>query len=79
MLSEPRCRSAKLAGIKSKIGYKRRPGSYGRKPSVVVDYTLDRQFDLGAPNRMSTAEQKSAIGRRKSRPLGAVSGDVGRA
>lgn len=56
MLSEPRCRLAKLAGIKSKIGCKRRPGSYGRKPSVVVDYTLDRQFDLGAPNRIWVIE-----------------------
>jgi putative transposase len=43
-------RLAKLAGIKSQIGYKRRPGSYGGKPSVVVDNTLDRQFDVAAPD-----------------------------
>lgn len=30
-------RLAQLAGIKAQIGYKRRPGSYGGKPSVVVD------------------------------------------
>jgi putative transposase len=40
-----------LAGIKAKIGYKRRPGKYGGKPSVVVDNTLNRQFDVAAPNQ----------------------------
>ncbi len=44
-------RLAKLAGIKAQIGYKRRPGSYGGKPSVVVDNTLARQFDVDAPDR----------------------------
>ena len=39
-------RLARLAGIKAQIGYKRRPGSYGGKPSLVVDNTLDRQFDV---------------------------------
>lgn len=43
-------RLAGLAGIKAQIGYKRRPGSYGGKPSVVVDNTLDRQFDVDAPD-----------------------------
>ena len=45
-------RLAQLAGIKAEIGYKRRPGSYGGKPSVVVDNTLDRQFDVDAPDRV---------------------------
>jgi transposase InsO family protein len=44
-------RLARLAGIKAQIGYKRRPGSYGGKPSVVVDNTLARQFDVDAPDR----------------------------
>ena len=44
-------RLARLAGIKAQIGYKRRPGSYGGKPSVVVDNTLDRQFDVAAPDK----------------------------
>lgn len=44
-------RLASLAGIKAQIGYKRRPGSYGGKPSVVVDNTLARQFDVDAPDR----------------------------
>lgn len=43
-------RLASLAGIKAQIGYKRRPGAYGGKPSVVVDNTLDRQFDVAAPD-----------------------------
>ncbi len=45
-------RLAQLAGIKAHIGYKRRPGSYGGKPSVVVDNTLDRQFDVEAPDKV---------------------------
>lgn len=44
-------RLAKLAGIKAEIGYRRRPGHYGGKPSIVVDNTLDRQFDVEAPDR----------------------------
>jgi len=44
-------RLARIAGIKAQIGYKRRPGKYGGKPSVVVDNTLNRQFDVDAPDR----------------------------
>lgn len=44
-------RLASLAGIKARIGYKRRPGSYGAKPSRVVDNTLARQFDVAAPDK----------------------------
>ena len=44
-------RLASLAGIKARIGYKRRPGSYGGKPSKVVDNTLARQFDVAAPDK----------------------------
>jgi putative transposase len=43
-------RLARLAGVKAQIGYKRRPGSYGGKPSVIVDNTLDRQFDVETPD-----------------------------
>ena len=39
-----------MAGIKAHIGYKRRVGTYGGKPSIVVDNTLDRQFDVNAPD-----------------------------
>jgi len=45
-------RLARLAGIHAQIGYKRRPGSYGGRPSVVVDNTLDRQFDVAAPDKV---------------------------
>ena len=44
-------RLSRLAGIKAQIGYKRHPGKYGGKPSVVVDNTLNRQFDVDAPDR----------------------------
>ena len=43
-------RLARLAGIKAQIGCRRRPGSYGGKPSVVIDNTLNRQFDVDAPD-----------------------------
>jgi len=45
-------RLTRLAGITAQIGYKRRPGTYGGKPSVVVDNTLDRQFDVEAPDKV---------------------------
>ena len=45
-------RLARLAGIKAQIGYKRRPGTYGGKPSVVIDNTLDRQFNVEAPDKV---------------------------
>lgn len=38
----------RMAGIKAQIDYKRRPSIYGGKPSVTVDNTLDRQFDVAA-------------------------------
>lgn len=49
-------RLAKLAGIKAQIGYKRRPGNYGGKPSLVVDNTLDRQFNVNAPDRVGVTD-----------------------
>jgi putative transposase len=44
-------RLARLSGIKAQIGYKRRPGSYSGKPSTMVGNTLDRKFDVAAPDR----------------------------
>jgi putative transposase len=44
-------RLTRLAGIRAQIGYKRRPGQYGGKPSLAVDNTLDRRFDVEAPDR----------------------------
>lgn len=41
----------RLAGIKAQIGNKRRPGKYGGKPSVVVDNTLERQFDAATRDK----------------------------
>ncbi len=45
-------RLAKLAGIKAQIGYKRRLGKYGGKPPVIIDNTLNRQFEVNAPDRV---------------------------
>lgn len=45
-------RLARLSGIKAQIGYKRRSGEYGGKPSLVIDNTLNRQFDVAAPDKV---------------------------
>jgi putative transposase len=57
-------RLTSIAGIAAQIGYKRRPvarqcmftcmrgGRYGGKPAVVADNTLDRQFEVDAPDRV---------------------------
>lgn len=42
-------RLANLAVIKAQIGYKRRTGKCSGNPSIVIDNTLDRQFDVGIP------------------------------
>jgi len=43
-------RLARIAGIRAQIGYKRRPGKYGGRPSIVVSNTLNRQFEVTKPN-----------------------------
>ena len=45
-------RLARMAGIKAQIGYKRRVGKYGGRPSIAVDNTLDRQFEVASPDRV---------------------------
>tara|TARA_R110002110_G_scaffold85816_6_gene223967 strand:- start:6122 stop:6946 length:825 start_codon:yes stop_codon:yes gene_type:complete len=45
-------RLARQAGIKAEIGYRRRPCTYGGRPSVIVDNTLDRQFEVATPDRV---------------------------
>lgn len=45
-------RLAGLAGIAAQVGYRRRPGRYGGKPAVLVNNTLDRQFEVDAPDRV---------------------------
>jgi putative transposase len=44
-------RLARLAGIRAQIGYKKRPGSYGGSPAIVADNTLNREFDVDAPDQ----------------------------
>jgi putative transposase len=43
-------RLTRMAGIKAQIGYSRRSGTYGVRPSIAVDNTLDRRFDVTAPD-----------------------------
>lgn len=45
-------RLARLAGTAAQIGDKRRPGSYGGKPAIIVENTLDRQFEVDTPDRV---------------------------
>jgi putative transposase len=45
-------RLASMAGIAAQVGYKRRPCRYGGKPAVLVNNTLDRQFEVDAPDRV---------------------------
>ncbi len=45
-------RLTKLAGIKAQIGYRRRPSSHSGRPSLVIDNTLARQFDVEASDRV---------------------------
>lgn len=49
-------RLASLAGIAARIGYKRRPGRYGGKPAVVASNTLDRQFEVDAPDKVRVTD-----------------------
>ena len=44
-------RLARLAGIRAQIGYKKKPGTYGGSPAVVADNTLNREFDVDAPDQ----------------------------
>ena len=54
-------RLARLAGIRAQIGYKKKPGSYGGTPAVVADNTLNREFDVDAPDQF-WGEPLCAIG-----------------
>ena len=44
-------RLMRLSGIQAQVGYKKRKGHYGSKPSVVADNQLKRQFDVVEPNQ----------------------------
>lgn len=38
-------------GLRAQIGYKRRPGKYGRMPSIIAANQLDQDFDVTEPNQ----------------------------
>ncbi len=50
MLPQPCGSAGQNGGIKAHFGYKRRAGTYGGQPSLAVDKTLDRQFDVTTPD-----------------------------
>ena len=45
-------RLTRLAGITAQIGYKRRPGGYGGKPSIVSENKLEQHFETGAADQV---------------------------
>ncbi len=49
-------RPAGLAGILAQVGYKRRPGRNGGKPAVVASNTVDRQFEVDAPDKVCVTD-----------------------
>jgi putative transposase len=38
-------------GFRAQVGYKRRPGKHGSKPSIVAANQLDQDFDVAPPIR----------------------------
>lgn len=52
---------SRLAGIRAQIGYRRRPGHYGGKPSLAVDNMLDRQLDAEAPDKTCAQHRERRI------------------
>ena len=45
-------RLTRNAGIRALIGYKRKPSSYGGKPSLIIDNKLNREFEVISPNKV---------------------------
>ena len=43
---------AHKSGVKAQVGYKKKPGSYGGKPSVVATNQLKQSFDTLAPDQV---------------------------
>ena len=53
MISENRvARLASLAAISAQVGYKRRPGRYGGKPTIVVENRLEQQFQASQADQV---------------------------
>jgi putative transposase len=40
------------AGLRAQVGYRRRPGKHGTKPSVVIANQLNQKFDVAAPDQV---------------------------
>lgn len=39
-------------GLRAQVGYKRRPGKHGSKPSIIAANQLDQSFDVAFPNQV---------------------------
>ena len=48
-------------GLRAQIGYKRRPGKYGSKPSIVAANQLKQSFDVGAPDQVWVTDIKRLL------------------
>jgi hypothetical protein len=66
-------RLARLAGIRAQIGYKKKPGSYGGSPAVVADNTLNREFDVHAPDQFWGEPLKAPLVRAQWRATSPIS------
>ena len=40
------------AGLRAQVGYRRRPGKHGAKPSVMIANQLNQKFDVAAPDQV---------------------------
>lgn len=45
-------RLMRAEGLRAQVGYKRRPGKHGGKPSVVATNQLDQAFDVAEPDQI---------------------------
>lgn len=53
-------RVIRRADIRTQIGYKRRPGSYGGKQPLVINNTLNRRLDVAAQDRAWVTDLQAA-------------------
>ena len=50
-----------MAGIKAQIGYWRRSGAYGGKPSIVMGNTVHRQLAVSAPDSITYVNSSEGL------------------
>lgn len=45
-------RLMRVEGLRAQVGYKRRPGKHGSKPSIIAANQLEQKFDVNAPDQV---------------------------